>query len=49
MARMTKRYKAASERIAPVSLELGGKSPSIVYPDANDDWAVDGIVMKRQQ
>lgn len=36
--------KAASERIVPVSLELGGKSPSIVFPDANADWAVDGIV-----
>ena len=36
---------AAAERIVPVSLELGGKSPAIVYPDvlddANDDWAVD--------
>jgi acyl-CoA reductase-like NAD-dependent aldehyde dehydrogenase len=28
----------------PVSLELGGKSPSIVYPDANEDWVVDGII-----
>ena len=36
--------RAAAERIAPVSLELGGKSPSIVFPDANEDWAVDGIV-----
>ena len=36
--------RAASERIVPVSLELGGKSPSIVYPDANDDWVVDGII-----
>ncbi|MBX9588542.1 MAG: aldehyde dehydrogenase family protein [Hyphomonadaceae bacterium] len=36
--------KAASERIVPVSLELGGKSPSIVYPDANEDWVVDGII-----
>ena len=36
--------RAASERIAPVSLELGGKSPSIVFPDANEDWVVDGIV-----
>ncbi|TDR89841.1 aldehyde dehydrogenase family protein [Enterovirga rhinocerotis] len=34
----------AAERIAPVSLELGGKSPSIVYPDADEDWAVEGIV-----
>ena len=28
----------------PVSLELGGKSPSIVYPDADQDWSVDGII-----
>ena len=35
---------AASHRIVPVSLELGGKSPSIVYPDANEDWAVEGII-----
>ena len=35
---------AAAERIVPVSLELGGKSPSIVYPDANEDWAVDGVI-----
>ena len=36
--------RAAAERIVPVSLELGGKSPSIVYPDANEDWAVDGVI-----
>lgn len=36
--------RAASERIVPVSLELGGKSPSIVYPDCDEDWVVDGIV-----
>jgi len=36
--------KAASERIVPVSLELGGKSPSIVYPDVNEDWVIDGII-----
>ncbi len=35
---------AAADRIVPVSLELGGKSPSIVYRDANEDWVVDGIV-----
>ena len=28
----------------PVSLELGGKSPSIVFPDAAEDWAVDGVM-----
>jgi betaine-aldehyde dehydrogenase len=36
--------RAAADRIVPVSLELGGKSPSIVYPDANEDWVVDGII-----
>ena len=38
---------AAAERIVPVSLELGGKSPSIVFPDANEDWVVDGIAAMR--
>jgi acyl-CoA reductase-like NAD-dependent aldehyde dehydrogenase len=36
--------RAAAQRVVPVSLELGGKSPSIVYPDANEDWAVDGVI-----
>jgi betaine-aldehyde dehydrogenase len=36
--------RAASERIVPVSLELGGKSPCIVFPDANEDWVVEGII-----
>ena len=36
--------RAAADRIVPVSLELGGKSPSIVYPDANEDWVVDGVI-----
>jgi len=36
--------RAAAKRILPVSLELGGKSPSIVYPDVNEDWTVDGII-----
>lgn len=36
--------RAAADRIVPVSLELGGKSPSIVYPDAAEDWAVDGVM-----
>jgi acyl-CoA reductase-like NAD-dependent aldehyde dehydrogenase len=35
---------SAAERIVPVSLELGGKSPSIVFPDADEDWTVDGII-----
>jgi acyl-CoA reductase-like NAD-dependent aldehyde dehydrogenase len=36
--------RAAAERIVPVSLELGGKSPSIVYPDADEDGVVDGVI-----
>ncbi|MBI2750538.1 MAG: aldehyde dehydrogenase family protein [Burkholderiales bacterium] len=35
---------AASERIVPVSLELGGKSPAIVFPDADEDRTVDGVI-----
>ncbi|HSN21013.1 MAG TPA: aldehyde dehydrogenase family protein, partial [Usitatibacter sp.] len=35
---------AAAERILPVSLELGGKSPCIVFPDANEDRTVEGVV-----
>jgi betaine-aldehyde dehydrogenase len=34
---------AAAERIVPVSLELGGKSPQIVFPDADDPRVVDGV------
>jgi betaine-aldehyde dehydrogenase len=36
--------RAAADRIVPVSLELGGKSPSVVFPDADEDWVVDGII-----
>ena len=35
---------AAADRIVPVSLELGGKSPIIVFPDADDDRTVDGVI-----
>ncbi len=35
---------AAADRIVPVSLELGGKSPVIVFPDADDDRTVDGVI-----
>ena len=35
---------AAAERIVPVSLELGGKSPAIVFPDADDERTVDGVI-----
>jgi 3-hydroxyisobutyrate dehydrogenase len=36
--------RAASERIAPVSLELGGKSPAIVFPDSDDERTVEGVI-----
>src|SRR5687767_12214252 len=35
---------AAADRIVPVSLELGGKSPAIVFPDADDNGTVDGVI-----
>jgi hypothetical protein len=34
--------RAAADRVAPVSLELGGKSPSIV--DTDEDWVVEGMI-----
>jgi len=37
-------YALGAGNLAELSLELGGKSPSIVYPDADEDWAVDGII-----
>jgi betaine-aldehyde dehydrogenase len=37
--------KAAAERLIPVTLELGGKSPHIVFADANLDAAVDAVVV----
>jgi acyl-CoA reductase-like NAD-dependent aldehyde dehydrogenase len=36
--------QAASDRIVPVSLELGGKNPQIVFPDANEEWVAEGVV-----
>jgi betaine-aldehyde dehydrogenase len=37
--------RSAADRIVPVSLELGGKSPVIVFPDsADDDRVVDGVI-----
>ncbi|MBM6621872.1 aldehyde dehydrogenase family protein [Micrococcaceae bacterium RIT802] len=35
----------AGERLAHMSLELGGKNPSIVYPDAVDDDLVDQLLL----
>jgi len=36
--------RAAAERILPVSLELGGKAPAIVYADSNDDATVQHVI-----
>ncbi len=36
--------KAAAEHLAPVTLELGGKSPNIVFADADIEAAANGVV-----
>lgn len=35
---------AASQRIASVSLELGGKSAQIVFPDVDEDIVAEGVI-----
>jgi len=35
---------AGAERIVPSTLELGGKNPQIVFPDANDDRMAEGVI-----
>ncbi|WP_435183747.1 aldehyde dehydrogenase family protein [Halobellus sp. EA9] len=35
--------RAAADRVAPVTLELGGKSPFIVFPDADLEKVVDAV------
>lgn len=37
-------YKEAAEKLIPVTLELGGKSPMIVMPDADMDRVVAGAI-----
>ena len=34
----------AADRVLPISLELGGKNPSIVFPDSDDDRTVEAVV-----
>ena len=36
--------RIAAEKLMPVSLELGGKSPTIVFADADIDHAVNGVI-----
>jgi len=36
---------AAAERIVPVTMELGGKNPQIVFPDADDEQVVEGVYL----
>jgi len=37
-------YEAAAKKIMPVTLELGGKSPNIVFEDADFEAAVMGVI-----
>lgn len=37
--------RAAADRLVPVALELGGKSPQVVFEDANLEEAVDAIIL----
>lgn len=36
--------RTAGDRIVPVSLELGGKSPAIVFPDSDSEAVADGVI-----
>ncbi len=37
-------YQAAAQHLKPVELELGGKNPQIVLPDANLELALEGVL-----
>ena len=37
--------EAAAERIVPITLELGGKSPQIVFPDSDNPQVIDGVIL----
>lgn len=37
--------RAAADHLTPVALELGGKSPQVIFPDADLDQAVDAVVL----
>jgi aldehyde dehydrogenase (NAD+) len=43
--RRTNESVTAGEHVAPVSLELGGKSPNVVFPDADIKEAVEGALV----
>jgi len=36
--------RLAADRIIPVTLELGGKSPQILFPDADEERTADGVI-----
>src|SRR5687768_599782 len=36
--------RLAADRIIPVTLELGGKSPQILFPDADDERTAEGVI-----
>lgn len=36
--------QAAAKNIVPVTLELGGKSPNVVFADANEELAIEGVM-----
>ncbi|CAM3703152.1 aldehyde dehydrogenase family protein [Erysipelothrix urinaevulpis] len=37
--------KAAADKLIPATLELGGKSANIIFPDANMDLAIEGVLI----